>query len=61
MRTTQAGFKTLHLGLAVVVIIAIAISTYVFQCRNWMDVVVGGPSFYYWTVLHVSLSFYPRG
>ncbi len=60
MRTTQAGFKTLHLGLTAVVIVLIAVSTYVFGKNTWLDSVVGGPSFYYWTVLHVSLSFYPR-
>jgi hypothetical protein len=59
-RTTQSGFKTLHLGLAVTVAVLIALATYVFQNRSWLEVFVSGPSFYYWTVLHVSLSFYPR-
>ena len=60
MRTTQAGFKFLHLGLAVVVTVLILISVYVYQEKSVLDVFVSGPSFYYWTVIHVSLSFYPR-
>jgi hypothetical protein len=60
MRTTPAGFNLLHLGLTVVVVALIAVSTYLFRGQGWLDMLVSGPSFYYWTVLHVSLSFYPR-
>lgn len=60
MRTTRAGFMTLHLGLAAVVAGLIAIATYKFGNTGTLEAIVGGPSFYYWTVLHVSLSFYPR-
>jgi hypothetical protein len=60
MRTSVAGFRVLHLGLAVLVTVLIAISVYVFKNKSWMDILIGGPSFYYWTVIHVSLSFYPR-
>ena len=60
MRTTQSGFKFMHLGLAAVFTVLILISVYVYQGQGILDTFVGGPSFYYWTVLHVSLSFYPR-
>lgn len=60
MRTTPAGFRMLHLGLAVLVTLLIAVSVYAFGDEGWLSTIVGGPAFYYWTVIHVSLSFYPR-
>lgn len=60
MRTTRKGFMTLHLGLAAVVTVLIAISTYGFGKEGILEDLVGSKSFYYWTVMHVTLSFLPR-
>lgn len=60
MRTTRKGFMVLHLGLAALVAVLIAIDVYGFGKESWLDVVVGSKNFYYWTVMHVTLSFLPR-
>jgi hypothetical protein len=60
MRTTRVGFTFLHLGLAAVVVVLVALSHYAFGKSNWLDLVVGSKVFYYWTIMHVTLSFFPR-
>ncbi len=60
MRSTRRGFMTLHLGLAAVVTILIAISVYGFGKQDFLEDFVGSKSFFYWTIAHVTLSFMPR-
>jgi hypothetical protein len=60
MRTTRTGFTFLHLGLALVCVGLVAISTYAFGKSDWLELVVGSKVFYYWTIMHVTLSFFPR-
>lgn len=61
LRTTRPGFMTLHLGMAAVVAVLMAISVYGFgKSATVLDVVVGKDSFFYWTIVHVTLSFVPR-
>ena len=60
MRTTRAGFMTLHLGLAAAVGIGIAVDVYGFGQQSWLYPIVGAHAFYYWTIAHVTLSFLPR-
>ncbi len=60
MRTTRTGFTVLHLGLAAIVVILVAISNYAFGRTGWLEDIVGSQSFYYWTIMHVTLSFFPR-
>lgn len=60
MRTTRSGFTWLHLGLAGLVIVLVAISSYAFGKEGGLEAVVGSSTFYYWTIMHVTLSFYPR-
>lgn len=60
MRTTESGFTVLHLGLAAAVVILIALSTYAFGKTGPLEALVGSKSFYYWTIIHVTLSFFPR-
>lgn len=60
MRTTRQGFMTLHLGLAALVTILIAVSIYGFGKDCWLEPIVGSKNFYYWTIMHVTLSFLPR-
>lgn len=60
MRTTPQGFTWLHLGLAVVVVALVAYSTYATGKSDVLEHIVGSKSFYYWTIMHVTLSFFPR-
>lgn len=60
MRTTRTGFTWLHLGLAGLVVVLVAIATYGFGKTGGLETVVGSKNFYYWTIMHVTLSFYPR-
>jgi len=60
LRTTRHGFMTLHLGLAALVTVLIAISVYGFGKNCWLEAIVGSKNFYYWTIMHVTLSFLPR-
>lgn len=60
MRQTKRGFTVLHIGLAVAVTLLVAVSVYVFGKSGPLELIVGSKSFYYWTILHVTLSFFPR-
>ena len=60
MRTTRRGFITLHIGLAVVVALLIAVNVYGYGRQGPLDLILGSKGFYYWTVMHVTLSFLPR-
>lgn len=60
LRTTPAGFSVLHVGLAALTACLIAISTYAFGKTDFLELVVGSKVFYFWTIMHVTLSFFPR-
>ena len=60
MRTTVAGFTFLHIGLTVIVVVLVGISTYAFGKAGPLEMIVGSKVFYYWTIMHVTLSFFPR-
>ena len=44
-----------------VTIAVVALSVYGYGKAGVLETIVGSKSFYYWTILHVTLSFYPRG
>lgn len=60
IRRTKKGFTIFHLGLAGLFIVLVAIEVYVFGKNGYMEPVIGSKSFFYWTIMHVTLSFYPR-
>jgi hypothetical protein len=60
MRTTRAGFITLHFTLVAVTLVLMAVSVYGFGRDCTLEKVIGAPGFYYWTIFHVTLSFVPR-
>lgn len=60
MRSTKPGFATLHLGLAALVLALLAVSTYAFGKQDFIELVIGSKVFFYWTIMHVTLSFFPR-
>lgn len=59
-RTTRTGFTVLHLGLAGIVVALLAVSTYVFGKQDGIETIMGSKTFFYWTIMHVTLSFFPR-
>ncbi|MBL8879249.1 MAG: hypothetical protein JNG88_09025 [Phycisphaerales bacterium] len=72
MRTTRVGFTVLHLGLAAAIVLIVAVSHYAFgkvgpvtvgageHRMGLIELLFGSKTFYYWTIMHVTLSFYPR-
>lgn len=60
MRTTVRGFTFLHMGLAVVFVLLVAVGVYGFGKQGVLELLFGSKTFYYWTIMHVTLSFYPR-
>jgi hypothetical protein len=64
MRSTVAGFNTLHLGMAAIVVAAAAVWAYALGNSYEHDalrVLLSRESFPYWTILHVTVSFAPKG
>lgn len=64
MRSTSRGFNVLHLGVLCVVVAAAAVWSFAF--RNSPDlpvlpVLISRDSLPHWTILHVTLSWTPRG
>ncbi|MGE3181302.1 MAG: hypothetical protein AB7N71_06705 [Phycisphaerae bacterium] len=60
IRRTKTGFTVFHLGLAALFVVLVAIEVYVFGKNGYMEPIIGSKSFFYWTIMHVTLSFYPR-
>jgi hypothetical protein len=44
----------------VVVVLLAAVSTYAFGKNSVLELALGSKVFYYWTIMHVTLSFFPR-
>ncbi len=60
MRTTPAGFTTLHMGLAALAVVVVGYNYYDLGQTGWVNTIFGRDNFYYWTIVHVTLSFFPR-
>ena len=59
-RTTVPGFRVLHFGMVGVVVVLLGISAYVFNHDRWLNPLIGETTFYYFTILHVTMSWVPR-
>jgi len=63
MRTTAKGFKTLHIGL---VVLLMAVGLYWTlaldpnDTSHWLAAVLHPHAFLYWTIMHITVSFVPR-
>ncbi len=65
------GFCVLHVGLSVLFLALIAVNHYILQRRpmelegrsvtNPLELLFSASNLYYWTIAHVTLSFFPRG
>ncbi|MEP6743461.1 MAG: hypothetical protein ABJB61_13265 [bacterium] len=59
IRGSVAGFQTLHVGVAVVFLALILIS-FLFPSLTLLTVMVNSKAFYYWNLIHVTISFAPK-
>lgn len=60
MRTTVKGFKTLHIGMAVILMIIGLVWTLGFNQSDYLKWLLAPESFLYWTIMHITVSFVPR-
>ncbi|MEE8169026.1 MAG: hypothetical protein V3T70_00630, partial [Phycisphaerae bacterium] len=60
MRTTGAGFRVLHIGMALLLIAVGLVWTYAFGAGGWLWYLLSPESFLYWTIMHITVSFVPR-
>jgi hypothetical protein len=60
IRSSVTGFRTLHVSVAVLFFILILFS-YLFSDKPvFLNIIVNSKAFYYWTLIHVTISFAPR-
>lgn len=59
-RRTKLGFTVFHLGLAAFFVALVAVEVYVFGKQGYLEPFFGSKAFFFWTIMHVTLSFYPR-
>lgn len=60
MRTTAGGFKTLHIGMVVVLMVIGLVWTLGLHQSDWLKWLLAPQSFLYWTIMHITVSFVPR-
>lgn len=60
LRRTTNGFTCLHFGLAGLMMLLALTSVYAYGRNTSLELLVGSKYFYYWTIMHVTLSFFPR-
>lgn len=60
VRGSVSGFQTMHLGFAAVFLILILINHYVFASTGILELLFSSNAFYYWTIVHVTISFAPK-
>lgn len=60
VRGSVIGFQRLHLGLAAVFFVILLVNHYFLPDTGVVSLLFGGSAFYYWTVIHVTISFAPK-
>jgi len=60
MRTTPTGFKTLHIGMAAVLMCIGLVWTLGLHQTPYLAWLLAPESFLYWTIMHITVSFVPR-
>lgn len=58
LRSTPAGFLTLHLGLTALVLALMVLRVYAWERSGWISSAVAGSSFPYWGLMHISMAFW---
>jgi hypothetical protein len=61
MRTTAPGFRVLHIGMFLGLVAIDMIAIYGFGGQGWLWYLLAPQVFLYWTILHITVSFIPRG
>jgi hypothetical protein len=61
VKGTRSGFLTLHLALSAAVFAVMLVWAYAHHRSGPLGAVASPAAFYYWTILHVTVSFFPRG
>lgn len=59
-RGSVAGFRTLHVSLALLFLILILMSYLLPVKLTFLNIMVNSKAFYYWNLIHVTISFAPR-
>jgi hypothetical protein len=60
VRNSVSGFRMLHVSVAAMFFILILIC-YLFSDKPaFLNIIVNSKAFYYWTIIHVTISFAPR-
>ncbi len=59
-RGSVAGFQRLHLGTAAIILVLIFINYLLLSGTGIINTLFSANAFYYWTVIHVTISFAPR-
>jgi hypothetical protein len=60
VRGTRRGFLTLHIGLSIAIFLLMLVWAYGQGRTGPLTPLVSSNAFYYWTIMHVTLSFFPR-
>ncbi len=60
MRTTVTGFRTLHIGMALVLMAIGLVWTLVLGQTPYLSWLLSPEAFLYWTIMHITVSFVPR-
>jgi hypothetical protein len=60
MRGSVRGFRALHITVAALFLLAILIAHFLPAQTGALGLIVSSRGFYYWTVIHVTISFAPR-
>jgi hypothetical protein len=58
LRGTPAGFLTLHIGIAVLTLVIMAVRVHVWQRTGWFSELFAAKNFCYWGLMHISMSFW---
>jgi hypothetical protein len=58
LRSTPTGFLVLHLGLALVLLVLMAVRVHVWRRVGFLSEALAGGNFCYWALLHICTSFW---
>lgn len=58
LRGTPAGFAVLHAGVVVLILMLLGVRVYVWQRVGFLSELLATSSFSYWSLMHISMSFW---
>jgi hypothetical protein len=58
LRGTAAGFLTLHLAAALVVLTLMAVRVHLWERAGWVSTLFATSSFHYWSIMHITMAFW---